>query len=400
MSRCALWHPLWVPVTDALALLRPLGLLVDGPVRWGDPVAARGPGLYVIEMVEPLASAPIDGPAVASWIERVPTLLLHGRRPTQGELHQYLASFWLPETTVLYIGQAPRSVAGRIAAQRTTPLGARRPFSGAHWLRTLRGEERWRVWWTEAEAFEEYADALFTSFAERLADAADALPSGGPVLPFGDLESVTDGPRSHGITGGLVDDAAASTGPTRGPLPPRRARAPAKPRRTTTTSRRTGRLGTTVTREPAAVHLSPLGLEKARAELLSLTSVTRPEVIARVASARQLGDLRENAEYQSAREEQSFLEGRVATLESMLRNAVVIEATGAPEVSLGSHVVVESEGEERTFELVGSTEADPVSGRISDRSPVGNALMGKRAGDSVTVRLPAGEVGYRIIEVT
>ncbi|MGI8534387.1 MAG: transcription elongation factor GreA, partial [Candidatus Limnocylindrales bacterium] len=127
---------------------------------------------------------------------------------------------------------------------------------------------------------------------------------------------------------------------------------------------------------------------------------TRPEVIARVASARQLGDLRENAEYQSAREEQSFLEGRVATLESMPRNARVIEATGAPEVSLGSHVVVESGGETRTFELVGSTEADPVAGRISDRSPVGNALMGKRAGDSVTVRLPAGEVSYRILEVT
>lgn len=388
-----------MPVTDALALLRPLGLLVDGPVRWGEPVAARGPGLYVIEMVEPLAAVPIDGPAVASWIERAPTLLLDGRRPTQGELHQYLASFWLAETTVVYIGQAPRSVAGRIAAQRATPLGARRPFSGGHWLRTLRGEERWRVWWTEAEAFEEYADALFTAFAERLGDAADALPAGGPVLPFGNMESVTDGPRAHGITGGLIDDTAGA-GPARAPAAAKRARAAAKPRRSPAPSRRVGRLGTAVTREPAPVHLSAEGLAKARAELHDLTVVTRPEVIARVASARQLGDLRENAEYQSAREEQSFLEGRVATLESMLRNARVIEATGAPEVSLGSHVVVESDGETRTFELVGSTEADPVAGRISDRSPVGNALMGKRAGDSVTVRLPAGEVSYRILEVT
>jgi transcription elongation factor GreA len=124
-------------------------------------------------------------------------------------------------------------------------------------------------------------------------------------------------------------------------------------------------------------------------------------VIARIKAARELGDLSENADYEAARKEQSFLEGRIQQLEQMIKYAVVIDAseTGL-EVVLGSTVVVETDrhGEE-TFTIVGSAEADAAAGKISFTSPIGRALMGRRAGEKVRVQVPAGAADFRIVEV-
>ena len=128
----------------------------------------------------------------------------------------------------------------------------------------------------------------------------------------------------------------------------------------------------------------------------------RPEVIGRIKAAKELGDLKENADYAAAREEQSFLEGRIAAIEQTLREATVIEvADGASgRASIGSTVTIEDDdGIRTTFTIVGSTEADPAAGRISNVSPVGRALLGGRVGDDVVVATPRGEARYRIIEV-
>jgi transcription elongation factor GreA len=118
-----------------------------------------------------------------------------------------------------------------------------------------------------------------------------------------------------------------------------------------------------------------------------------------VKHARELGDLRENADYEAARREQSFLEGRVRALEQLIKTAQVIDADHTGEVLLGSSVLVLVEGEEVTLHIVGSTEADPASGRISNNSPVGKALLGHRAGDEVVIQTPARTLHYRIQEV-
>ena len=142
------------------------------------------------------------------------------------------------------------------------------------------------------------------------------------------------------------------------------------------------------------------GLQKLREEYDHLTGVGRREMSQRIQAARELGDLRENAEYQEARREQSFTEGRIQALEALMRTAVVVEAGGSDgSVSVGSSVVVDMEGEQNTWHIVGANEADPGRGRISYVSPVGQALMGRRAGDEVVAQLPRGELRLRLIEV-
>lgn len=389
---------------SAQQILSVLDLMVDGPVRFGDRVPERAPGVYVIETPEPTKEPPLDHGAIRGWLERTPHLRLDGERPLPGDLARRLAMFWLPDTPVLFIGSAPRSIAGRIAAQEATELGSRRPYPGAYWLRTLRDPGRWRVWWARTEAVEEYADALMSAFARSLdPEAVSHLPAGTPVVPFGNLGSVTGERRAHGITGALTDDDEASAGG----LTARSggAKRSASIRRAASGSTRpraaTRRSAVPRTSGPAAppTDLSAEGLARLQAELQDRSMVERPQVIARVAAARALGDLRENADYEAARNEQSFLEGRIRSLEALIASARIIEPTGAPEVRLGSRVVVETDGGRHSFELVGSTEADPAAGRISDRSPVGKALMGGRAGDEVAVRLPSGQVSYRIVEV-
>jgi transcription elongation factor GreA len=137
-----------------------------------------------------------------------------------------------------------------------------------------------------------------------------------------------------------------------------------------------------------------------REELDELRDVRRPEVIARIRSAKELGDLKENADYTAAREEQSFLEGRIQSIEAQLRDAVVIQAPAAgSRVGLGSVVTVETDGDEMRLEIVGTTESSPKDGRISGSSPVGRALLSGAVGDEVTVQSPSGPIAYRIIAI-
>jgi transcription elongation factor GreA len=147
------------------------------------------------------------------------------------------------------------------------------------------------------------------------------------------------------------------------------------------------------------VPLTAEALTRLEAELDELSRLRRPDVIARIKSARELGDLRENAEYQAAREEQSFLEGRIRLLEDRRRNFVLIEESGGAHAFIGSTIVVEHDGETLTYALVGSAESDPASGRISVDSPVGAALIGAVAGADIEVRTPRGAVRYRVVEV-
>jgi transcription elongation factor GreA len=141
------------------------------------------------------------------------------------------------------------------------------------------------------------------------------------------------------------------------------------------------------------------GLTAMQAELERLRTVERPEVVARVAAARDLGDLRENAEYHSARNEHSFLEGRIQLLEQRIRTAVVIEAEAGGAITMGSTVIYEIDGVREEMKIVGSAESDPTAGKISAASPVGKALIGHREGDDVVVSTPAAEIHYRILEV-
>ena len=151
----------------------------------------------------------------------------------------------------------------------------------------------------------------------------------------------------------------------------------------------------------APTRLSPEGLAALRAELDELTTVARPAIVARIAAARELGDLRENSDYHEARREQSFAEGRIRAIEDLLRHVEVIEeGHDQGRARLGSTVVVEGPyGEEETYTLVGTSEASAATGRISAGSPIGAALLDGTAGDEVEVVVPSGRLRYRIIEV-
>lgn len=147
-------------------------------------------------------------------------------------------------------------------------------------------------------------------------------------------------------------------------------------------------------------YLSKDGLEKLRIELDEMVTVRRPEIAARIHDATQHGDLTENAEYEEAKNEQAFVEGRILTLEAIIKNAVLIEESHAADhVQIGSTVVLTSDDGEERFMIVGSTEARPAEGRISNESPVGRALLGRRKGDNVLVRVPAGDFAYTIVEI-
>ena len=405
-------------------LLRSVGLLADGPAVWGRPFAGGGPGVFVVELPSPPATAPIELTRVGKWIERVPTLHLDGAATTSRAVVARIGAFWIPSATVLYIGSSSTSIAGRVAAIDATVLGERRPYAGGHWLKLLIGLERARIWWARTDATEEYEDALFGSFSDAVPASERArLPDQAVVLPFANIRSTAGDRKAHGLTGYLVPEDAAPPRPatTVRELPPGDADGasglpPSKAAGGTT--RRAPRAKTTPPAPrpasvPAAVpgsvaeaggtYLSAEGIARLQGELTELTTVRRPEVIHRIKTAKELGDLKENADYTAAREEQSFLEGRIAQIEGMLRTAIVIEAQGADgRVHLGSSVSVEEvggDGEVVAYRIVGSAEADPGAGRISNVSPVGRALIGRGVGETVTVATPRGEIQYRIAAV-
>ena len=148
-------------------------------------------------------------------------------------------------------------------------------------------------------------------------------------------------------------------------------------------------------------YLSKEGLTKLRSELDEMISVKRPEVANRIHDAKEHGDLSENAEYEDAKNEQAFVEGKIQTLEALIKNATIIDENHSTEhVQIGSTVSVESSDGAETFTIVGSAEAKPGEGRISNESPVGRALLGKRKGDKIVVRVPAGDFSYKIVSIT
>lgn len=151
------------------------------------------------------------------------------------------------------------------------------------------------------------------------------------------------------------------------------------------------------------VILTQDGLKKLEDELENLKSVKRREVAERIKVAIGYGDISENSEYEDAKNEQAFIEGRIITLEKMLRNARIINADeiGTDIVSVGSTVLVKDLefGDEMEYTIVGSAESNPLENRISNESPVGSALLGKSKGAKVEVTVPAGVLQYEIIEI-
>ena len=184
------------------------------------------------------------------------------------------------------------------------------------------------------------------------------------------------------------------------PAPKRRPAAPRAPRAATAGAAVAPAEAAPPAPVVAAEALTPDGEARLRAELDELTRVKRPQVIARIRTAKEHGDLKENSEYHAAREEQSFLEGRVQAIEARLRSAVIVEAPAAgSRVGLGSVVTVDDDGETVAYTIVGADESDPPRGRISSSSPVGRALVGRDTGDYVVVVTPAGERRYRILGI-
>ena len=148
------------------------------------------------------------------------------------------------------------------------------------------------------------------------------------------------------------------------------------------------------------VFLTQDGYNRLQEELNFLRNKRRPEVAERIRQAKEFGDINENAEYDDAKNEQGFVEGRILLLEKLLRNASIIEGQHAKGiVEVGSTVKVHDEYGDESFTIVGSAEAEPTKGRISMESPVGKALLGRRVGDDVTVTTPGGLSKMLIVEV-
>jgi transcription elongation factor GreA len=150
------------------------------------------------------------------------------------------------------------------------------------------------------------------------------------------------------------------------------------------------------------VYLTLEGKNKLEEELNYLITVRRPEVAEAIRSAKEEGDLSENSAYDEAKLSQGFLEGRIQTIEAQLRDAVIIAENGISDrVGIGSTVTVLEEGytEGETFFIVGSAEADPLAGRISNESPIGKALLGAKAGDEVVAQAPNGPIRFQVLKV-
>jgi transcription elongation factor GreA len=148
-------------------------------------------------------------------------------------------------------------------------------------------------------------------------------------------------------------------------------------------------------------HLTQQGVDELKKELAELIAL-RSEIAGRIKTAREFGDLSENMEYSAARQDQERNEARISEIEHILSNVQVITApSGGSAVVLGSTVKLKSDaGKEKQFQVVGTVEADPLSGKISDESPIGQALMGKKNGDKIEIKLPAETISYTIVEIS
>lgn len=148
------------------------------------------------------------------------------------------------------------------------------------------------------------------------------------------------------------------------------------------------------------VQITQKGLDALEKELSELVGKKRPHLVSRLADARSEGDLKENSDYQNAKDELAFLDGRIEELESVIKTAIVVsndpQSSG---IGVGTKVTLKVGGGEVIFEIVGEWEADPIKKKISSTSPLGNALSGKKVGDKVEVDAPAGKVVYEIVSV-
>jgi transcription elongation factor GreA len=400
---------------SASVLFREVGLLADGPAAWGRPIRHAAPGVFVVELPAPLPSPALDLALVGKWLEHVPELRMDGARPASKDLQHRLTSFWLPSQPVLLVGSSTGSVAGRLSGMVKTVPGDPKPAWTGFWLHFLRNAAELRVWWAATDMPEEYEDALIDAFASGVpAEEAAGLREGSAVLPWATLRSPSGTRKVTGITNPLLP---APRAPEQQPitriveLPTADAdgaRDEAKRARRPAPGRGAGRIASAAAyaaqgsprKAVEPIYLSEEGRDRIEAELGALV-VQRPDVIKRIATAREHGDLKENAEYHAAREEQGFLEGRIKSLEAKLKIAVISAPTerGA-HVELGSRVRVDVDGEETVIQVVSSAEANSREGRISSASPVGAALMGRRVGDIVSIVTPGGQIRYAILEVS
>lgn len=147
------------------------------------------------------------------------------------------------------------------------------------------------------------------------------------------------------------------------------------------------------------VHLTPEGLSGLKKEYDELIVGKRPQVVERLANARSQGDLSENNDYMNAKEELEFLDGRIAELENVLKNVVIIKKSSKKIIDLGTKVTVSTDSIKNIFHIVGEWEADPGEKKISHESPLGKALLGKKVGDKVEVDAPAGKIIYKILSI-
>jgi len=153
---------------------------------------------------------------------------------------------------------------------------------------------------------------------------------------------------------------------------------------------------------PKTVYITKEKKKELESELVELSGPKRKEIISALEYAKSLGDLSENAEYHQAREDQGKLEERIKVVEHILKSSEVVKKSGGDTVEIGSDVVVEKEGtkEQKNYIIVGSEEADMLQGKISNNSPIGQALFGKKKGDVISFRTPKGSVNYKIIKVS
>ncbi|MCH7641445.1 transcription elongation factor GreA [Patescibacteria group bacterium] len=148
------------------------------------------------------------------------------------------------------------------------------------------------------------------------------------------------------------------------------------------------------------IQITKNGLDSLGEELNGLKNEKRPKLVNRLAYARSQGDLSENSDYQNARDELEFLDGRISELEGVLKNAVVVRGGGKrTQVAFGTKVTLKTNGKKHVFEIVGEWEADPAEKKISHTSPIGKALIGKKVGDKAQVEAPAGKITYQILSI-
>ena len=147
-------------------------------------------------------------------------------------------------------------------------------------------------------------------------------------------------------------------------------------------------------------YLTQEGLDNLKKELNDLIEVKRPEIAKRIQDAREMGDISENSEYDSAKQEQAYIEGRIAELDDIIKNARVSKTEGKKDyVDIGASVTVHIDGGDSTFHIVGAPEADPIANKISHESPLGSALIGKKVGEKIQVEAPVGKLTYTILKI-